>query len=101
MEPSTLLLLVAVLACPIGMGLMMWMMNRQHMGDQQGHTMHDQTAASDRLKALREQRRQLEQEIVEVEKIAALEAKKEALSRANSPQSAETGQSQSVESAHD
>ncbi len=98
MEPSTLLLLVAVLACPIGMGLMMWMMNR-NMGGQQGHSMPGQTSQAERLKALREQRRQLEQEIAEVEKIAALEAKKEALARAGSAPSKDS-QPQPVETAH-
>lgn len=87
MEPQTLLLLVAVLACPIGMGLMMWMMNR-NMGGQQGQSMsgHNMPQA-DRLKTLREQRRQLEQEIAEVEKIATLEEKKKALTQSTASES--------------
>lgn len=86
MDPSTLLILVAVLACPIGMGVMMYMMNKQ--GGQQGHSMPGhtaQTSEADRLKALREQRRLLEQEIAEAEKIAALEAKKQALAQGAGP----------------
>jgi len=81
MQLTTILLLVGVLACPIVMGLMMWMMNR-NMNDSQGHSMsgHNMhTSESDRLAMLHEQRRLLEQEIAEAEKIAALEAKKQAL----------------------
>ena len=80
MDPSTLLILVAVLACPIGMGVMMYMMNK-NQGGQQGHSMTGHTSEADRLKTLREQRRLLEQEIGEAEKIAALEAQKAAMAR--------------------
>ena len=79
MELSSLLLFVAVLACPIGMGVMMWMMNRNMGGQPQGHSMPGHAAAETRLDALREQRRQLEAEITEAEKIAALETQKRAL----------------------
>jgi len=89
MEPQTLLFLVVALACPIGMGLMMWMMNR-NMSNQQGQSMPGHmahTSEADRLKALREQRRQLEQEIAEVEKIVVLEEKKQALTQGQAPDS--------------
>jgi hypothetical protein len=87
MELSTLLLILAVLICPISMGIMMWMMNRNMSGQQDhsmpGHTSH--ASEADRLKALREQRQQLEQEIAETEKIVALEAKKQALIQGGAP----------------
>ncbi|MGH2523619.1 MAG: hypothetical protein ACRDH2_14035 [Anaerolineales bacterium] len=93
MDP-TVLIAIAVLACPIGMGLMMWMMNRQNMGGQQGQSMSGHTSEADRLKALRDQRRLLEQEITEAEKITALEAQKEALTRAHGASSEASGKSQ-------
>lgn len=96
MDPSTLLILVAVLACPIGMGVMMYMMNK-NQGGQQGHSMTGHTSEADRLKTLREQRRMLEQEIAEAEKIAVLEAKKESLARAGGAPS-DDGQPQPVKS---
>ena len=80
---EALLLIIAALACPIGMGAMMWLMNKQ-MSGQSGQSMPGHTSEADRLPALREQRRLLEQEIAEAEKIAALEAQKEALTHARS-----------------
>jgi hypothetical protein len=88
---NTLLLLIGALACPIGMGLMMWLMNKQ----MSGQSMPGYTPAADRLQALREQRRLLEEEIAETEKIVALEAQTEGLARAR------TGQLQPVESTGD
>lgn len=79
MNPSTILILVAVLACPIAMGLMMWQMNKNMGGD--SHKSMPGTDA-DRLNALREQRRMLDQEIAETQKVIELEEKKKALTRA-------------------
>ena len=78
MELSTILIIGAALACPIAMGLMMWMMNKNMGGD--SHQSMSGTDA-DRLNALRKQRHTLDQEITEVQKIIELEEKKKALTR--------------------
>ena len=78
MNSSTILIIAAVLACPIAMGLMMWQMNK-NMGGDSHHSMPSMDA--DRLNALREQRRMLDQEIAETQKIMELEEKKKALAR--------------------
>ncbi len=91
MNPSTLLIVAATLACPIGMGIMMWVMNR-NMGGQQGKSATGSTkplSEADRLEAFLAQRRQLEQEIAEVEQITALQAQKETL--VNGPAAGLTG----------
>ena len=80
MELSNLLYLGALLACPIGMGLMMWLMHK-NMGGKPDQAPPSQASQPELLKALREQRNRLEQEIAETEKIVALEAKKESLAR--------------------
>lgn len=82
MDVSLLLLLLVVLACPIGMGIMMWMMNK-NMSGQNGHAMtSDQTPVTedDRLVALRQQRQTLEAEIAEANRLVEREeARREAL----------------------
>ena len=67
MNPQILLLAVAMLACPIGMGLMMWLMNKNMSGQQQGRSTAGNTSEAEHLKALRDQQRLLEQEITALE----------------------------------
>jgi hypothetical protein len=75
------LVLLVVLACPIGMGLMMWLMNKNmsHQPRQLSPDKQKRINAADRLAALHEQRQQLEAEIAETSRIAELEAQREAL----------------------
>ena len=84
MELSTILIIGAALACPIAMGLMMWMMNK-NMGSDSHQSMSG--TGADRLDALRKQRQTLDQEIAEVEKIIGLEGKKKALARTTARES--------------
>ena len=84
MNPTTLLFLAAALACPIGMGLMMWWMSKS-MSGQQSHSMPTNQTPAERLAALRTQRHALEAEIAETVHIAELEAKREALRAAPKP----------------
>jgi len=81
MEPATLFLILGVLACPIGMGLMMWLMNK-NMGGRFSHAVSGYQAPvkpAERLATLHAQRQQLEDEIAETARIAGLEARRELL----------------------
>ncbi len=51
MELNTLLLLLAILICPISMGIMMWKMNK-NMDDHQAHVKPDHSANADHIKKI-------------------------------------------------
>ena len=68
MDVNTIFLLVMGLACPIGMGLMMWLMNKnmsQHP-EQLSSDKQKRLSPADRLAALHDERRILEAEITEL-----------------------------------
>lgn len=81
MELSTLLFLAGGLACPIVMGTMMWLMMK-NMGGQSSQStsgQHVPAASKERLATLHAQQQALEAEIVEVTRLAELEAQREVL----------------------
>ena len=91
MELSTILIVGAALACPIAMGLMMWLMNKNMSGE--SHQSMSGTDA-DRLNTLRKQRKVLDEEIAETQKIMELEGKKKSLARTAATESPSDSQPQ-------
>lgn len=83
MDFNTLLTLIAVLACPVGMGLMMWWMSKSMSADHSSSSPKTQSS-TERLAALRARREALEAEMAEIARIAELQAKRQ-------PQPAEQG----------
>lgn len=81
MDVNTILLVLAVVACPIVMGIMMWWMMRDtsHQGKEPTPEQPLSVNTAERLAMLQQQRQALEAEIAEVTRIAELEAKREQL----------------------
>lgn len=81
MDVNTILLVLAAVACPIVMGIMMWWMMRDtsRQGKEPTSEQPLSANAAERLTMLRQQRQVLEAEIAEVTRIAELEAKREQL----------------------
>lgn len=87
MDANSIFLLLMGLACPIGMGLMMWLMNKQtgHQPEYLSADKHKPINPASRLTALQEQRQQLEAEIAELSQIVELEAEQESWVQDGSP----------------
>jgi cell division protein FtsB len=77
MDP-TILIAVAALACPVSMGLLMWIIIR-NQGQTQGNMTANTAKPEERLAALQAQREAMNKEIAELEKIKVLEAQRQAL----------------------
>lgn len=78
MELYALPFLIMGLACPIGMSLMIWLMNRE-MRRKSGHSVADPLLsgnATERLAALHQHRHLLETEITEVNRLIELESQR-------------------------
>ncbi len=87
MDLNAVFLLIMGFACPIGMGVMMWLMNK-NMSHQPEHLSSDKQkgiGAADHLSALHKQRQILEAEIAELNQLVELEARHEALLTNPSP----------------
>jgi len=82
MELSTLFYFIALLACPIGMGTMMWMMGKSKGGQKESALPDGQMTGKPtdaRLAALRARRQALEAEIAEVTELVELETRRKDL----------------------
>lgn len=88
MELASILRIVAVLACPVGMGLLMWWMMKGMSGAQNNSTTA-QLAPADRVAALRAQRQALEAEIAETARLVELATKRDGQSQAPAQKDAE------------
>lgn len=75
MEIGIIFALMMGIACPVIMGLMMWMMSKQMQSP--GSGVEQPHNAAERLALLHKQRGQLEAEIAEVSHIAELEAQQQ------------------------
>ena len=69
--------IIMAIACPVSMGLAMWLMNRK--GGDMGNMTHNAPNPANQLTALQLQRETLNKEIAELEKIKALEERRQAL----------------------
>ena len=87
MDVNTILLVLAAVACPIVMGIMMWWMMRDSSRQGKEPTSEQPVSvnAAERLAALRQQRQALEAEIAEVARVAELEAQRESLVQGHTP----------------
>lgn len=84
MDQSTLLL-VAVLACPIGMGAAMWLMMRQSGRQQMPRDATKAQRTAPRIAALQARREALAKEIRELEQAQPLQAQSDQLQRQIAP----------------